>query len=196
MNAQEAAEIKSIAYRLIALAAADVKPVPQDFDEAYYLNNNPDVAAAVNSGSWPTGYAHYLAWGKIEGRLPKAPTQPPPMVPVPLPVPDNPQPVVSGGDAVAIAKAFRFRSDGGRGDKWNVIRKEYGTSEAYSLLLSWLWNDLGSAFREQVADAGMDRVDVGRLVNYFSTGQRGTGFESLGPPVIKYSWGTGLPPGF
>ena len=40
------------------------------FDEHYYLQQNPDVAAAVAAGSFATGYDHYIAFGQFEGRSP------------------------------------------------------------------------------------------------------------------------------
>lgn len=42
--------------------------VPQDFDEDGYLFFNPDVANAVAQGRFPTGYAHWTAFGRAEGR--------------------------------------------------------------------------------------------------------------------------------
>ncbi len=40
------------------------------FDEQYYLRNNPDVARVVLSGAIRSGYEHYLANGRFEGRSP------------------------------------------------------------------------------------------------------------------------------
>ncbi|MGD0389470.1 MAG: hypothetical protein ABSC42_11000, partial [Tepidisphaeraceae bacterium] len=40
------------------------------FDEHYYLEMNPDVAAAVAKGEFATGYDHYLEYGQYEGRSP------------------------------------------------------------------------------------------------------------------------------
>lgn len=42
----------------------------QPFDEAAYLQANPDVAIAVQLGDWPSGQAHYKAYGKREWRSP------------------------------------------------------------------------------------------------------------------------------
>lgn len=47
--------------------AIDV-PAPKGFDEAVYLNKNPDVAQAVNEGDFRSGYEHYLLHGRDEGR--------------------------------------------------------------------------------------------------------------------------------
>lgn len=44
---------------------------PADWDEPAYLRMNPDVAAAVRSNAFPSGYAHFLAFGQFEGRLQK-----------------------------------------------------------------------------------------------------------------------------
>lgn len=38
------------------------------FNEAYYLAQNPDVAAAVSAGAFSSGLAHWEAYGKAEGR--------------------------------------------------------------------------------------------------------------------------------
>ncbi|MFM7448649.1 MAG: DUF4347 domain-containing protein [Leptolyngbyaceae cyanobacterium] len=40
------------------------------FQEAFYLNQNPDVKAAVQSKSFASGYQHYLQFGAREGRDP------------------------------------------------------------------------------------------------------------------------------
>jgi hypothetical protein len=40
------------------------------FDEHYYLETNPDVAAAVASGRFATGYDHFIKYGQFEGRSP------------------------------------------------------------------------------------------------------------------------------
>lgn len=40
------------------------------FDEHYYLEDNPDVAAAVEAGRFRSGFHHYLCFGYLEGRFP------------------------------------------------------------------------------------------------------------------------------
>lgn len=40
------------------------------FSEAFYLTRYPDVAAAVAAGQFEDGYAHFLAFGRQEGRSP------------------------------------------------------------------------------------------------------------------------------
>ena len=40
------------------------------FDEAHYLQAYPDVADAVQDGRISSGYAHWLEWGREEGRSP------------------------------------------------------------------------------------------------------------------------------
>ena len=49
---------------------ADQSPI--DFDEAWYLLNNPDVAKAVEAGEVDSGLVHYIAYGRAEGRKPHA----------------------------------------------------------------------------------------------------------------------------
>jgi hypothetical protein len=40
------------------------------FDEAWYLEANPDLKSAIPSNDFPSGFAHFLAVGYMEGRLP------------------------------------------------------------------------------------------------------------------------------
>ncbi|MCR9254697.1 MAG: hypothetical protein NXI16_01205 [Alphaproteobacteria bacterium] len=42
---------------------------PSDFSEADYLEANPDVAAAIQSGQFASGLAHYNYFGEDEGRV-------------------------------------------------------------------------------------------------------------------------------
>jgi hypothetical protein len=42
--------------------------VNSDFDENFYLSKYADIRDAVKAGTFSSGYAHYLAWGKAEGR--------------------------------------------------------------------------------------------------------------------------------
>ncbi len=49
-------------------ASFDAIIAPPDFDETYYLRQNPDVAAAVNEGRLASGYDHYVRYGRREGR--------------------------------------------------------------------------------------------------------------------------------
>jgi hypothetical protein len=39
-----------------------------EFDEAYYLGSNPDIAAAVARGIYASGLEHYQQYGREEGR--------------------------------------------------------------------------------------------------------------------------------
>jgi hypothetical protein len=41
--------------------------LPADFNEAKYLANNPDVAAAVKQGAMPSGAYHYVMYGMGPG---------------------------------------------------------------------------------------------------------------------------------
>jgi glycosyltransferase involved in cell wall biosynthesis len=42
---------------------------PDEFDETYYLDHNPDVREAVASGEYVSGYGHYVDRGFGEGRM-------------------------------------------------------------------------------------------------------------------------------
>jgi hypothetical protein len=44
-----------------------------EFDEAWYLDKNPDVARAVADGVCKSGREHYVAHGHRVGRLPVPP---------------------------------------------------------------------------------------------------------------------------
>ena len=45
------------------------------FDEKFYLDANPDVAEAVRSGTFGSGYEHYVQFGASEGRKPVRPVE-------------------------------------------------------------------------------------------------------------------------
>ncbi len=59
-----------------------VPDAPADFDEAVYLQLNPDVAAAVATGASPSGRDHFVRYGAREGRryLPPPEEMPEPLV--------------------------------------------------------------------------------------------------------------------
>ncbi len=46
----------------------DSVAIPPDFDDTFYLRQNPDVAAAVADGRLASGYDHYIRYGRREGR--------------------------------------------------------------------------------------------------------------------------------
>ncbi len=47
------------------------QPPVAEFDEQFYLANNPDVAEAVRRRVFPSGLVHYQQFGKNEGRAPR-----------------------------------------------------------------------------------------------------------------------------
>jgi hypothetical protein len=42
--------------------------IPEGWSEETYLAKYPDVAKAIDAGAFPSGLAHYLKYGKKEGR--------------------------------------------------------------------------------------------------------------------------------
>jgi len=48
-----------------------------EFDEDWYLQQNPDVALAIREGRGKSGLEHYLAHGRKEGRQPLRPRSSP-----------------------------------------------------------------------------------------------------------------------
>ena len=59
----------NLATRAEEIAAQPFQlPPSAQFNEADYLAKNPDVAAAVEAGVFPSGYAHYQQYGFREGR--------------------------------------------------------------------------------------------------------------------------------
>jgi hypothetical protein len=46
-----------------------------DFDEEWYLHRYPDVALALQKQPGSSGLAHYLLYGRQEGRLPVPPVE-------------------------------------------------------------------------------------------------------------------------
>ena len=51
-------------------------PLVESFDEAWYLASYADVREAVAQGEFASGRAHYLGYGRREGRLPSRTTTP------------------------------------------------------------------------------------------------------------------------
>jgi SAM-dependent methyltransferase len=67
------------AKRFVGRAAARFRPAPRNpvaapddppFDEARYLDANPDVRSAVAAGVFASGHDHWRRFGKAEGRAP------------------------------------------------------------------------------------------------------------------------------
>jgi hypothetical protein len=63
----------------------DDDPGRRDFDEQWYLQSHPDVAAAVREGRFRSGWAHFDACGRREGRLWRSPGAPPGPAPASAP---------------------------------------------------------------------------------------------------------------
>lgn len=61
---------QSGAIAVLPIETIDNLPLVQFFDEDYYLQSNPDVAAAVDIGILSSGYQHFVAHGLAEGRNP------------------------------------------------------------------------------------------------------------------------------
>lgn len=71
--------------------------LPADFNEAAYLRLNPDVAIAVRKGIFPSGAAHYIEYGRREGRNYKDGTPPPP-TPTPQPLHEGMNLTIASGN--------------------------------------------------------------------------------------------------
>jgi hypothetical protein len=63
----------NIVYR----GGAGGAPAPSPIDAEWYLQQYPDVAAAIQAGLFRTPEEHWAAFGQAEGRQPKAPVLPP-----------------------------------------------------------------------------------------------------------------------
>ena len=50
-------------------SAGNLTGPDEEFDEAGYLERNPDVAQAVEAGAFASGWAHWKAHGRAEGRV-------------------------------------------------------------------------------------------------------------------------------
>jgi len=56
--------------RYLTTTGASALSPAATFDEAYYVRENPDVAAALASGTFPCGFQHFLQFGMHENRRP------------------------------------------------------------------------------------------------------------------------------
>jgi SAM-dependent methyltransferase len=76
---------------------------PPDFDEASYLTANPDVAAAVRAGVFPSGADHYARYGMHEKRNLSLPRRSaPPCHPPPPGVPTRRDKILAGLDLARL----------------------------------------------------------------------------------------------
>lgn len=57
-----------LASKVVTREEALHSTLPEGFEEAHYLRENPDVAEAVQAGLFDSGYHHWLISGKYEGR--------------------------------------------------------------------------------------------------------------------------------
>jgi len=52
-----------------AISGAGITAQAPEFDESFYLANNPDIQAALNNGAIASAYSHYQQYGASEGRF-------------------------------------------------------------------------------------------------------------------------------
>lgn len=76
------AEGRAYALKIVAPPPPTVPPMPADWDDALYMQQNPDVAAAY---AVTRGWEHYFLFGQSEGRAYARKTVTPPIVPPELP---------------------------------------------------------------------------------------------------------------
>jgi hypothetical protein len=102
--------LENLRVALEVALVATAPGVPLAFDEAYYLEINPDVRAAVEDKIFRSGYEHYVRHGKAEGRLPTRPAVAP--VPAPTPLPEiqwwPAESYLSSADLVRDAMEHKF----------------------------------------------------------------------------------------
>lgn len=58
------------AYHFETFGQGEQRSPNAQFDEVYYLQQNPDVAQAVDAGIFASGFSHFQTFGANEGRLP------------------------------------------------------------------------------------------------------------------------------
>lgn len=68
---------REVAVDVQAATRAREATSAEAFDEAWYLASYPDVAEAVAQGDFASGRAHYLGYGRREGRSPRGAAVPP-----------------------------------------------------------------------------------------------------------------------
>ncbi|HTW25727.1 MAG TPA: hypothetical protein VME92_01265 [Acetobacteraceae bacterium] len=99
--------------------------VQAGFDEAWYLQTNPDVAESVERGAFTSGLAHYCAAGYAEGRRP-----------MPMRV-DEEWYRTQYPDVAAAISAGDFRSAQAHFNLAGYIEGRAPTPEAYDVQRRW-----------------------------------------------------------
>jgi hypothetical protein len=72
--------------------------------------------------------------------------------------------------------AFHFMGDSPEEQKFNELRAK-SQQEAYRYLLTHEWNTLGTKFREQALEAGIDKESIGRIINTYSNAGGGVYYK-------------------
>lgn len=119
-----------------------VTPPTEPFDEAYYLEANPDVAAAVAAGAFVNGWHHFDLHGRAEGRAPVRPPATPAPTPASTPAP---KPTGNGwhGD-------FRFTGSTADELNFNWLMSTKGANYAWNYAMA-RWNQLGQPLARDTA---------------------------------------------
>ena len=124
-----------------------------EFDEAFYLEKNPDVAEAVRRGDWPSGFTHYCVTGKAKGRAAARP------VDADWYVSAYPQAAleIAAGKATSAADHY-YRLGKFRGYLPSRRDRRLDNPAAYRSRFGGLWTDVGNA-----KDIISGRRDLGQI---------------------------------
>jgi hypothetical protein len=117
------------------------EPTEPDFVEAAYLRANPDVAARVRAGTLTSGYHHWLAEGRAQGRE------------LLLPARQIDEPIAQGDMHATIVAAVPERAQTAtqlrlRVDVVNTGEAAFASTGRHPVHLSYRWYDEGGAQAE------------------------------------------------
>jgi hypothetical protein len=128
-------------------------PIMQEFDEAFYLDANPDVAEAVRRHEWPSGFSHYCVIGKKTGRVGAKPVDSDWYVHT---YPQAASDIAAGRAACATEHYHRFGKF--RGYLPSKSERRQDNPAATLSRFGGLWTDVGNAL-----DIISGRLDVGLI---------------------------------
>jgi hypothetical protein len=127
--------------------------IMQEFDEAFYLDANPDVAEAVRREEWPSGFSHYCVIGKKTGRVGARPVDTDWYVQT---YPQAAGDIAAGRAASAAEHYHRFGKF--RGYLPSKSERRQDNPAATLSRFGGLWTDVGNAL-----DIVSGRLDVGLI---------------------------------
>jgi hypothetical protein len=151
-----------------------IVPPPKDFDEKTYLQTYPDVAESIRKGEQLSGFMHFLAHGRSEGRARTSGEYHPPAPPSRTvahdeasrvrPVFDSPMMKRHANVAEGFDRVLHIAHH-----EWHGVRQSAAYCPGHKLLISaheFIDTDDRRTIAEEIARRGIDRICIQGYSNH------------------------------